>query len=233
MNDAPPVLIAVVGGSGAGKGWFVEKLSRVLGERACQLQLDDFYRDLSHLPLARRARVNFDVPRAIDWDWAHRVLCECRAGQGTILPRYDFATHSRRPKTLEWEPRPIVIVDGLWLLRRRSVRDLFDLSIFLDTPQELRHRRRLERDVRERGYRAEEVAHRLRTAVAPMHARYVEPQKRHADVVLAQPFRDAEVAQLAHRLWEILNRAALVEPWARDSFESELLTQLAPHEYCH
>jgi uridine kinase len=232
MTAAPPsLLIAIVGGSGAGKGWFVERLCRLLGDRAARLQLDDFYRDRSHLPLARRARLNFDVPNAIDWDGAVRVLRECRAGLPTRLPRYDFATYSRVPAEPTWLPRPVVFVDGLWLLRPPAVRQLFDLTIYLDTPPELRHRRRLARDVTERGYRADEVERRLRTAVVPMHDRYVEPQKKHADVVLAQPFRENELLALADRLWAPLSRAQLVEPWMHETFRSELLSLLANHEH--
>ena len=81
MTEAPPVtLIAIVGGSGAGKGWLIGKLRRLLGDCAGHLQLDDFYRDRSHLPPHRRARLNFDVPRAIDWDAAEQALRACRAG---------------------------------------------------------------------------------------------------------------------------------------------------------
>src|SRR3954466_13568294 len=109
-------LVAVVGGSGAGKGWFIGRLCELLGDKAGHLRLDDFYRDRSKLPLARRAQINFDEPRAIDWRWAERVLLDCRAGHPTQLPRYDFATHCRMVEHASWEPRAIVFVDGLWLL---------------------------------------------------------------------------------------------------------------------
>src|SRR4051812_1957936 len=191
MSPTTPVqLIAIVGGSGAGKGWMVERLRRVLGEHATHLQLDDFYRDRSHLPMSRRARINFDVPRAIDWAAAERVLRDCRAGQLTRIPSYDFATHRRiteRERT-NWAPRAFVLVDGLWLLRRPAMRHLFDLKIFLDTPTELRCTRRLARDVAERGYTRDAVEYQLRSAVVPMHDRYVEPQKKWADLILTQPF---------------------------------------------
>jgi uridine kinase len=225
------LLIAIVGGSGAGKGWVVSRLCQLLGERAAHLQLDDFYRDRSHLPMARRGRVNFDVPHAIDWEWAERALRECRAGRTTVVPRYDFATHCRLSQPAEWTPRPVVFVDGLWLLRPPAVRSLFDLTIYLDTPTELRHQRRLVRDVAERGYSAAQVERQLRTAVAPMHQRYVEPQKKHAHVVLAQPFQDHELRQLAERLWTLLHGAGLVEPWMHETFRAELFSLFANHEY--
>ena len=234
MSSVYPVhLIAVVGGSGAGKGWLVERLCRVIGEAACRLQLDDFYRDRSHLPLARRARLNFDIPSAIDWQSAERVLLACRAGERTTLPSYTFATHSRISEHTEWAPRSLVFVDGLWLLRPPAVRRLFDLKLYLDTPAELRCTRRLQRDAAERGYSREMIDRQLRTAVLPMHERYVEPQKQHADLVLHQPFREAELLELADRLWTILYRAELAPSWQHETVRAELITLLADHEYSH
>lgn len=232
-SNSPVQLIAVVGGSGAGKGWLVERVCQLVGPDACHLQLDDFYRDRSHLPLHRRARINFDAPRAIDWTSAERALRDCRSGQPTSIPRYDFATYSRAGERAHWEPRALVLVDGLWLLRPPVIRALFDLKIYLDTPSELRCRRRLARDVAERGYTRDAVEYQLRTAVAPMHERYVEPQKKWADVILTQPFEEAQLLGLANRLWSILNRASLTARWDRESFGAEFLRLIANHEYCN
>lgn len=234
MNPAPRVqLIAVVGGSAAGKGWLVSRVCRLLRDRAAHLQLDDFYRDRSHIPPTRRARINFDVPHAIDWPWAERVLRACSAGEPAAIPRYDFATHSRLASVTPWAPRPLVFVDGLWLLRPPAVRRLFDLKIFLDTPLDLRRSRRLLRDVTERGYTPDAVHQRLRTLVEPMHDRYVEPQKRWADVILEQPFQEADLRRLADRLWVLLEAAGAARDGARDEFRAQLVDLLANHEYCN
>lgn len=219
-------LIAIVGGSGAGKSWLVEKLCAVLGDRAGHLQLDDFYLDQSALPLAERARINFDEPGTIDWALAENVLLACRDGQRVQRPRYDFATHSRLAEAEEWTPRPLVFVDGLWLLHRPDLRRLFALKIYLDTPSDLRLSRRLERDVNERGYSAAAVTHRFTTDVAPMHDRHVLPQKRWADLVLGQPFREAALHELADRLWALMEAAAPCAPWMHEMFRTELLSLL-------
>jgi len=225
-------LIAIVGGSGAGKSWLVARLCELLGDKACHLELDDFYRDCSALPPARRARVNFDIPHAIDWHAAERALFDAEAGQPTRVPRYDFATHCRRIEQEAWQPRPLVFVDGLWLLRRPDLRRRFALTVYLDTPLPLRRSRRLARDVVERGYDAAEVARRFATEVAPMHGRYVEPQKRRADLVLAQPFVEAEVVALAQRLWSLVEATAPLPPWMHETFRAELLARLLTHESC-
>lgn len=234
MNSTARVqLIAVVGGSAAGKGWLVTRLCRLLRDKAAHLQLDDFYRDRSHLPPARRARVNFDVPHAIDWPWAERVLRACCAGESADVPRYDFATYSRVAASAPWSPRPLVFVDGLWLLRPPAVRRLFDLKIFLDTPTDLRRSRRLLRDVTERGYTPDSVHQRLRTLVEPMHDRYVEPQKRWADIILEQPFKEEDLRRLADRLGNLLDAAGAAREQPREEFRTELVELLANHEYCN
>jgi uridine kinase len=226
----PALLIAIVGGSGAGKGWLVERLCVLFDGKACHLQLDDFYRDRSHLPLNRRAQVNFDLPKAIDWESAERVLRECRAGRAARVPHYDFATHCRLPSPSPWRLRPIVFVDGLWLLRSPGVRELFDLKIYLDAPARLRRSRRMARDVAERGYTTAAVQDRLRTSVMPLHDHYVEPQRKWADIILSQPFQESEILHLADRLWMLVERAALLPVGMQTTFRTKLNGLLAhPH----
>jgi uridine kinase len=224
-------LIAIVGGSGAGKGWFVERLCRVLGDKACHLEFDHFYRDLSHLPLRLRQRHNFDVPDAIDWAEAGEVLRACKVGDAVSLPSYNFATHCRSASRTEWTPRPLILVDGLWLLQQPKIRELFALKIYLDTPAELRRTRRLTRDVTERGYTRAAVERQLRMEVAPMHDRYVEPQKQWADLILTQPFQEAQLSDLSERLWPIM-MSADVPRWEHETFCAKLISNLAHHEYC-
>lgn len=230
IAPAPSYLVAIVGGSGAGKGWLVSRLCSLLGERACHVELDDFYRDRSALPPERRAQLNFDEPRAIDWLAAQRALLDCKARQETRLPRYDFATHCRTRDREGWTPRPLVFVDGLWLLHRREVRRLFDLKIYLDTPTDLRRSRRLARDVVERGYRPSDVARRFAEDVIPMHDRYVAPQRKWADLVLTQPFVESELADLAQRLWTLVERADPLPSWQHETFRADLLNLLLRHE---
>ncbi len=223
-------LVAIVGGSGAGKGWLVERLGRLLGEQACHLSLDSFYRDRTHLAPSRRKGPNFDSPCAIDWDRAEKALHDCQAGRATQVPCYDFITHRRLPAAVPWQPKPLVLVEGLSLLLRVSIRRLFDLKIYLDCPPELRLRRRLLRDVAERGRSAGAVKHQFRTTVTPMHARYVEPQQQWADLILAQPFRKTDVLQLASRLWTLLTATSPLQAWMRIPFHSELLNLLECHD---
>src|SRR6185436_16193427 len=117
----PPILIAITGGSGAGKTWLARELQSALGRRAARISLDDFYRDSSHLSPGRRAAINFDHPRTIDWPTLERALRQLRAGRPARVPRYDFKTHCRVRTQAVLRPRPIVVMEGLWLLRRPSL----------------------------------------------------------------------------------------------------------------
>lgn len=206
-SKTPPLLVAIVGGSGAGKTWLAKKLQAALGRKAARVSLDDFYRDRSHMPLARRARINFDHPRAIDWVAAERVLRKYLIGHAVRLPGYDFGTHCRLARTKVLRSKPVLIVDGLWLFRRRSLRRLFDLRIFIDCPTRTRWGRRLARDLSSRGRNRASVYRQFWETVEPMHGRFVAPQQRWADVVLPGDFGRREVKQIVEELRTKLKNA--------------------------
>jgi uridine kinase len=157
------------------------------------------------MPPRRRARINFDNPRAIDWPIMERVLADLRSGRAARLPRYDFKTHCRAAARDILAQKPVVLVDGLWLLHRRSLRRVFGLKIFIDCPARTRRGRRLTRDLRSRGRTRASVLEQLQTTVEPMHARFVAPQQKWADVVLRQNFGAGEIRRLARELRERLN----------------------------
>ncbi len=199
-NPRAPLLVAIVGGSGAGKSWLAERLETALAGQAARLSLDDFYRDRSHLSPARRARINYDHPRAIDWSALERVLRRVLSGRAARLPCYNFTTHCRGRTTRLLQPKPIILLEGLWLLRRPSLRRLFSLSLFLDCPMPTRLERRLQRDQRSRGRTDASVKQQFRAMVEPMHRRFVAPQARWADVVLPYKRRRHQLERIAAQL---------------------------------
>jgi uridine kinase len=199
LKRTKPKLIAIVGGSGAGKSWLANRLEKVFGKDAARLSLDDFYRDRSHLTAKRRSSINFDHPRAIDWKSVERVLKQFAAGRAVRAPRYNFATHTRDAKGLIVKPKPLIIIDGLWLLRRSAVRQIFSYKIFLDCPRRLRLLRRLNRDLVERGRNPASIRKQFLRQVSPMHERFVSPQQRRANVVLTNP-DERDVSELAQNI---------------------------------
>src|SRR5258708_5699569 len=132
MNPpAKSKLVAITGGSGAGKSWLASQLHNLLGEKAGRLSLDSFYRDWSHLPPSRRDRVNFDDPEAIEWPLVERTLQHYAAGRPAGVPRYDFRTHCRTNGMETSTPRPWMPVGGLWALSRPPRRPALPLAVFL------------------------------------------------------------------------------------------------------
>ena len=200
-----PLFVAIGGGSGAGKTWLAKKLQAALDPEAARLSLDDFYRDCSRIRPERRERINFDNPRAIDWPGMEKVLNDLRAGRAAHLPCYDFKTHCRLSRKNTLAHKPVVLVDGLWLLHRRSLRRVFGLKIFVDCPARTRRGRRLMRDLRSRGRSRASILEQLQNTVEPMHARFVAPQQKWADVVLRHNFRARDVRRIAEELRARLN----------------------------
>jgi uridine kinase len=204
MEFDPVSLVAVTGGSGAGKTWLADRLQGLFGKKAGRITQDAFYRDRSHVPVARRGEINFDHPEALDWAHFENVLYSLHTGRACRLPEYDFATHCRVGRGVPVEPRRVMIVDGLWLLHRPEVRRLFDLRIFLHCPEDERLRRRVVRDTAERGRTEPSVHEQFRATVAPMHGEFVEPQAAQADVVLHHPCPDQEIQHLYERVTRLL-----------------------------
>jgi uridine kinase len=196
----PVKLVAIVGGSGSGKSWLAQQLETQLAPDAACLSLDDFYLDRSHLSPARRARINFDEPRAIDWRRLTRVLRSLRGGRPARVPIYDFTTHCRRQQHRFLKPKPVLLVEGLWLLHRRELRRLFDLSIFLNVSRQRRFERRLRRDVSERGRGRASVEEQFRRMVEPMHHKYVAPQAKWADLVVSKTCSVGQMTQIAKNI---------------------------------
>jgi uridine kinase len=203
-RDDPVQLVAITGGSGAGKTWLADRLQGLMGRKAGRLTQDNYYRDWSHLPPAKRAAVNFDHPDALDWALFGETLHHLRTGRAARVPSYDFSTHCRIPDVELLRPRPVMLVDGLWLLHRPEISRLFHLRIFLHCPEEERLRRRLARDVAERNRTASGVRQQFHETVAPMHRQFVDPQSGDADLVLHHPCAETEVLQLQDRLGRVV-----------------------------
>lgn len=181
----PPVLlVAITGGSGAGKSWLANRLRAGLRGKAIHLSMDNFYRDRSGVPALRRAKINFDDPRAMDWREVERVTADLAQGRSSQAPIYDFKTHTRLSRSQVIEAKPVVIMEGLWLLRRRALRKMFSLRVFLYCPTRVRLRRRLTRDVATRDRSRKSIESQFRNTVEPMHQKYVDSQQQWADLVI-------------------------------------------------
>jgi uridine kinase len=152
------------------------------------LPQDDYFFGLGDAPEGKGGP-NFDHPDAVDFDQMCAQLAQLKSGQAIERPLYDFPTHMPKPETERTEPRPVILIDGILILQHRPLRDLLDLSIFVECDAETRLARRLERDIRERGRTPQSVHEQFANQVGPMHDLHVEPSKIHADIVInAQQF---------------------------------------------
>lgn len=181
------VVLGVAGGSGSGKSTVVSEVRRLLGSGwTTVLHQDAYYRDLSHIPFEERVAVNFDHPRSLENELLVQHVAALLRRESVEAPLYDFSTHTRRAETETHEPAPIVILDGILVLADAHLRGLMDLKVFVDTEADLRLIRRIRRDVIERGRTPESVIAQYEATVRPMHLEFVEPSKRHADLVVPE-----------------------------------------------
>ena len=194
MPGSRPLILGVAGGSGSGKTTVVSQIIRAMEPVPVSLlHHDSYYRDHPDLSDQERARLNYDHPDVLETPLLADHLRELLAGQAVEEPVYDFTTHSRTDETRRIEPNPVVIVDGILILAEPELRELMDIRVFVETDSDLRFIRRLLRDTQERGRSVDSVIRQYQETVRPMHLEFVEPSRRHADVIV--PFgRENRVA---------------------------------------
>ena len=196
-----PFAVGIAGGTGSGKTTIARLLAESLGPIAL-LDMDSYYLDRSGVPAGERGAINFDEPDALDVQLLLQHLRLLRAGRPVAKPTYSFESHTRIGAE-RVVPAPIVLVEGLLALWWAPLRDSLDVKVYLDAPADLRLSRRLERDVRSRGRSREAVLRQYEATVRPMHARYVEPTRAHADLVLQT---DKDPAHCLSLLRDVLGR---------------------------
>jgi uridine kinase len=181
----PSSVIAIAGASGSGKTELARQLQRRLAAMSPVIvPLDAYYRGFEHLPVAIRATQNFDHPTAVDHVLLARQLSALAVGGAVEMPVYDYVTHSRLPTGRRVGPGRVIVVEGLFALYWKEIRDLLDLAVFIDADRGLCLERRLARDTRIRGRSEESVRGQFEETVVPMFERFVRPTRRFADLVL-------------------------------------------------
>jgi uridine kinase len=181
-----PLIIGVVGGSGSGKTTVTRAIYDMPGVDAALIDQDAYYRDLAHLPLEERKRVNFDHPDTFDTALLVHHLTELSRGQPVEKPTYDYAAYTRATPTERVEPKDVILVDGILLFADARLRPLFDIKIFVDVADDVRFIRRLQRDTAIRGRNMDDVIGQYLATVRPMHLEFVEPSKRYADIIIPE-----------------------------------------------
>ncbi len=180
-------MIGVAGGSGSGKTTVVRRIVEQFGrDEVALLEQDRYYRDRPDLRLEDRTSLNYDHPDAIESELMVRHLADLRAGRAVEVPIYDFARYARLVATEPIHPRRAIIVEGILVFADAALRALMDIKVFVDTDDDTRFIRRLQRDVADRGRTMDSVIEQYLSTVKPMHLEFVEPSKRYADVIIPQ-----------------------------------------------
>lgn len=179
------LIIGIAGGTGCGKTTVVNQLIEELTlDHVGVITQDSYYNDLSHLTYEERVQVNFDHPKAIDFDLLGEHLSQLKQGFSIEQPVYSFTDHNRTSETLITEPRKVMIVEGILIMTNPMIREMFDIKIYVHADSDERLIRRLKRDINERGRDIEEVLSRYQTTLKPMHDQFIEPTKEYADIII-------------------------------------------------
>ena len=181
------MIIGICGGTGSGKTTIARAIVEAVGAKKVVLvEQDSYYRNLSDMPLDERHQANFDHPDSLDSEMLVNHILRLKQGLPIEMPLYDFATHTRSDKIETIEPRPVVIVEGILIFAEPRVLDLLDVRVYVDTPDDIRLMRRLKRDIQERGRTFERTLEQYERTIRPMHFEFVEPSKRHADIIIPE-----------------------------------------------
>ncbi|MBR4610779.1 MAG: uridine kinase, partial [Erysipelotrichaceae bacterium] len=188
MLKHKPVVIGIAGGTCSGKSSIADILIDEFRytNSINIIREDDYYKDQSHLPMEERAKTNYDHPLAFDFDLMIDHLNKLIAGETIEKPTYDYTVHNRSNVTEIVHPSDVLIIEGLFALYTREIRDLEDIKIFVDTPADIRFIRHLKRDVKERARTIESITDQYLTTVKPMHDQFLEPTKQFADIIIPQ-----------------------------------------------
>lgn len=183
-----PIIIGIAGGSASGK----TSVSKIVynsfkdTNSISIIKEDDYYKDQTHLDFETRKKTNYDHPFAFDHDLMCNQLKALINGESIDKPTYDYATHNRSEVREHIDSTDVIIVEGLFVLEEKEIRDLLDIKVFVDTPNDIRFIRRLIRDVKERGRDIDNIIDQYVTTVRVMHEEFVEPSKKYANIIIPE-----------------------------------------------
>ena len=180
-------IIGITGGSGSGKTYLSNILLNKFGvENINIIQMDSYYNDLKYLPMSEREKSNFDQPKAFDFNLLLTQLNTFNQKGSIEIPVYDYKTHTRKNKTNKLINKPILIIEGIFAVYNDQIRELMDLVVFIDIKNNIRKKRRIERDMIQRKRTKESIIYQYETIVEPMQKKYIFPMKNKSDLILKE-----------------------------------------------
>ena len=183
------IIVGIAGGTGSGKTSvtqaIIENLERT-GIHSILLEQDSYYKRNDHLTYEQRTKLNYDHPDAIDFDLLEKHILALKDGKSIEKPIYDYTEHTRSSEVEKVEPKEVIILEGILVLNDPALRDLMDIKIFVDTDDDIRIIRRIQRDIEERGRSLQSVIDQYKSTVKPMYHQFIEPTKRYADIIVPE-----------------------------------------------
>lgn len=188
-NNDSCIVIAIAGASASGKSLIASTIYKELKEELGKddigiISEDAYYRDQSHLEMEERVKTNYDHPNSMDHALLVSHLQALKQGKSIEIPEYSYVEHTRLPTVRHFEPKRIIILEGILLLTDEKIRNEISVSIFVDAPLDICFIRRLKRDMEERGRTMESVVSQYRKTVRPMFLQFIEPSKQYADIIV-------------------------------------------------
>jgi len=185
MTNKSTIIIGIAGPSGSGKSLLANTIVNELGSnQVAVLSEDNYYKDLSDMPLNARAQMNFDHPDSLDHALLASHLSQLQGGLSIEMPQYDHTIHARKRERITLGQHAIVIIEGILLFVDPQLRAQMDIRIYVDTALDICLIRRLQRDVNERRRTVNSVLEQYQKTVRPMYFQFIEPSKRYADLIV-------------------------------------------------
>ncbi|CEN32255.1 Uridine kinase [Candidatus Westeberhardia cardiocondylae] len=183
------VIIGITGASSSGKSLVASTLYQELRDQVGDefigvIPEDSYYKDQSNINMNERIKVNYDHPDSMDHGLLFKHIQMLKSGLPIKVPVYSYIKHTRCSETIFFQPKKVIILEGILLLTDFRLRKEMSFSIFIDTPLDICLIRRIRRDVNKRGRSVDAVIKQYQKTVRPMFLRFIEPSKQHADIII-------------------------------------------------
>ena len=212
LLNKKPLIIGIAGGSASGKTTIAQIIFDTFKETKsiAIIREDDYYKDQSDITYEERCKTNYDHPFAFDHDLMEKQIKELISGKKITKPTYDFTVHNRSTITEEVLPQDVIIIEGLFVLEEKIIRDLLDIKVYVDTPYDIRFIRRMLRDVNERARKLDNIVDQWLKTVRVMHEEFIEPSKKYANIIIPEGGKnDVAIDLLITKIDSILNKSVL------------------------
>ena len=201
------IIIGIAGGTASGKSAIAKYLLNYFSHNNCAIiQVDSYYHDLANIPMYEREKNNFDHPDSIDFDFLFMHLMNLKNQEKISVPVYDYKTHTRTKKYTIIKSQKLIILEGLFALYDKRIKNMLNIKVFVDTHESIRLKRRIKRDLRKRDRDYHSIIKQFNLMVSPMHNKYVEPTKLFADSIITSGVKNnIAIEQLISKIISMQN----------------------------